>query len=743
MTELKANRNRRHANSKPGQLARWTSFVCRNPWKVLIGALVAVVLFGAVSFSMAGDFSDSFTLPGAESQKAYDLLEERFPQQSGSTATLVFETSTENGFADQAVQAQVQRILDEVTTLPHVVDVLSPFDAANQVSDSGTIAYATIYYDELTSDIPVADAEKLIDVVEASNSESLRVEAGGEVVVLTEQEFGSTAELVGIGAAIIILLIAFGSVVAMGLPIITALLGLAIGFMGISIVTRFMDVATFAPAFASMIGIGVGIDYALFIVTRFREGLAEGLTVEQSVARSVDTAGRAVIFAGSVVVISMLGLSVIGVPFVTALGLAAALVVLSAVLVALVFLPIFLRLVGTRIDKWSVHRRKSPNVKESVPFGRKLSQRIRVNPGRYAATAAGLLLLLALPISDIDLGFPDAGSNPTSFHSRQAFDLLNEGFGVGFNSPLILVVEDDGGIPQSSLDALTTAAVGMEGVVQVDEPIINEAGDTAVITVIPAEDSNSGATKDLVTTFREEAIPTALEGTGTIAYVGGPTGSFLDFSDQMTSRTPWVFIVIIGLSMLLLTIVFRSPVIAIKAAVMNVLSISAAFGVVVMIFQWGWGGQLFGVEESQPIAVFMPMFLFAILFGLSMDYEVFLLSRIREFWVSGRETSDAVADGLAVTARVITAAAAIMVAVFLSFVFTPDPITKQMGMGLAVAIFIDATIVRLVLVPATMELLGEWNWWFPRRIERFVPHINIEGTMSVPAELDPSASPAD
>ncbi|MGE3798991.1 MAG: MMPL family transporter, partial [Thermomicrobiales bacterium] len=721
-------RTPRSSSKRPGLLARWTAFICDHPKKVLLGALAAVVLLGALSFSLAGEFSDSFNLPGAESQKAYDLLEERFPQQSGSTATLVFETTAADGIRNSDVQAQIESILADVATLPHVVSVLSPFEAENQISDSGSIAYATISYDELTSDIPLKDAQKLIDVVDASSTEILRVEAGGEVVVLTEQEFGNTAELVGIGAAIIILLVAFGSVVAMGLPIITALLGLIIGFMGISIVTRFMDVATFAPAFAAMIGIGVGIDYALFIVTRYREGLADGLDVRQAVIRAFDTSGRAVIFAGSVVVISMLGLSVIGVPFVTALGLAAAMVVLSAVLVAVVFLPIFLRLVGRRIDKWSVHRTKSVNAEDEPAFGRRLSSRIRKTPGRYAGAAAGLLIVMALPIANIDLGFPDAGSNPTDFHSRRAFDLLNEGFGVGFNSPLILVVEEDGGIAQTSLDALTSGVAGVEGVVQVDDPIVNEAGDTAVITVIPAEDANSGATRDLVTTFRETVIPEALDGSSTIAYVGGPTGSFLDFSDHMTSRTPYVFIVIIGLSIILLTIVFRSPVIALKAALMNVLSISAAFGVVVAVFQWGWGASLFGIQETQPIAVFMPMFLFAILFGLSMDYEVFLLSRIREFWVAGRDTSDAVADGLAITARVITAAAAIMVAVFLSFVFTPDPILKQMGLGLAVAILIDATIVRLILVPATMELLGEWNWWFPSWMDRLVPHINIEGT---------------
>lgn len=733
-----------NGNGKPGLLRRWTEFLVNNPKRVLIGGLVLVVLYMIAAISLSGQFADRFELPGSESQKAYDLLSERFPQQAGSTAQIVFRTDADGGIANPAVSQEIQTFLTDVSQLPHVVGVLSPFDAPSQVSQQGNIAYATVYYDALSTDVPIADANKLVDAIDAANSENLTVTGGGEIVVLTEQEFGSTAEIVGIIAAAIILLIAFGSVVAMGLPIVTALLGLLIGLLGVGVVANFMNVATFAPIFGSMIGIGVGIDYALFIVTRFREGLQDGLEPRAAAGRAVDTAGRAVIFAGAVVVISMLGLSVIGVEFITSLGVSAAFVVASAVVVALSFLPIFLVLIGRRIDKWSVRRPRTTHDPNSPTFGRRLSRRIQAHPGRYALAAAAFLIALALPILDMDLGFPDAGAYPSDFHSRQAYDLLAEGFGVGYNNPLILVVDDPNGIDQATLESLSAAAGAADGVAHVDAPIVNQAGDTAVITVIPTTTANDDATKQLVTSLRNDIIPATLAGTSTATYVGGPTGSFLDFSDHMEARTPWVFVVIIGLSFILLTIVFRSPVIALKAAIMNLFSIAAAFGLVIAVFQWGWGQSLFGIEEPQPIAVFLPLMMFAILFGLSMDYEVFLLSRIREFWAHGRSTSDAVADGLAVTARVITAAAAIMVSVFLSFVALPDPITKQFGLGLAAAILIDATIVRLILVPATMELLGEWNWWFPSWLDRITPHVNIEGkTDPAPGEFEPLPGMAD
>ena len=668
-----SNRKVPSSNGKPGLLRRWTDFLVNRPKQVLIGGLIIVVLYIIGAVALSGQFADRFELPGSESQQAYDLLNERFPQQAGSTAQIVFKTEADGGIANPEIQSEIDAFLTNAATLPHVVGVISPFDAPNQISAEGNIAYATVYYDALSTDVPIADADKLIVAIDDANSDTLTVAGGGEIVVLTEQEFGSTAEIVGLIAAAIILLIAFGSVVAMGLPIVTALLGLLIGLLGVGVVANFMNVATFAPIFASMIGIGVGIDYALFIVTRFREGLNGGMEPKEAAGRAVDTAGRAVIFAGAVVVISMLGLAIIGVEFVTSLGVSAAFVVAAAVVVALSFLPVFLVLIGKRIDKWSVRRPRASNDPNSPTFGRRLSTRIQAHPGRFALAASAFLIFLALPILDMDLGFPDAGANPSDFQSRQAYDLLAEGFGVGYSNPLILVVDDPNGIEQSTLAGAFAGGwpAGWRGAGRCSHP--------------QSDRRHRGDHRDPLDRFEQRRD----QGSGQHAaqrghsrharrhddagrIVGGPTASFLDFSDHMESRTPWVFVVIIGLSFVLLTIVFRSPVIAIKAAIMNLFSIAAAFGIVIAVFQWGWAKDLFGIEETQPIAVFLPLMMFAILFGLSMDYEVFLLSRIREFWAHGRSTSDAVADGLAVTARVITAAAAIMVSVFLSFVALPE-----------------------------------------------------------------------
>ncbi len=725
-------------NGDNGLLRRWIEIVTTHPKRLLVVFFVLMALFVALATSIRGEFADSFSLPGAESQRAYDLLAQRFPGASGSSAEIVFQTKGDATFQDPAVKEQIDTLLADLGKLPHVASVVSPYDAQYQFSQNGSIAYASVNYDIPANNVQIADAKLLVDEVKTGNSDQLRVVAGGQVPSLAEVEFGNTSEIVGIIAAAIILLIAFGSVVAMGLPIVTALVGLTIGFMGIFITTRYLDIATFAPQFASMIGIGVGIDYALFIVTRFREGIAEGQTPKEATGRALDTAGRAVIFAGSVVVISMLGLSAVGIKFVAALGVAAAIVVATAVLVAFTVLPALLTLVGTRIDKWSVHMPGRANKPAGVPFGRKLSRRIQAHPWQSAIASAVVLLVLAIPVFSMNLGFPDASANPSSFQTRQAYDLLTSGFGEGFNNPLLVVLDNSQGISQEEAGAVAEAISKAPGVVQVAPPMSNEAGDTAVITVIPTGDANSAAVKDLVTTLRNDTLPEAVAGTGITTYVGGGTATFLDFSDKMIERTPWVFVVIIGLSFVLLTIVFRSPVIALQAAIMNMLSIAAAFGVIVAVFQKGWGHQLFGVEEKQPIAVFLPIFLFAILFGLSMDYEVFLLSRIREYWAHGRSTTDAVADGLTVTARVITAAAAIMICVFLSFVMNPMPIVKQMGLGLAVAVLIDATLVRLVLVPSVMEILGDRNWWFPKWLDRITPHVNIEGKSEpAPAEFDP------
>lgn len=728
-----------------GALATWARWVAYHSKRVLGGMFLAIAIFVGIAMATAGEFSDSFTIPGVESQQAFDLLVDRFPQQSGDTATVVFHVEGDGSIEDTANKARIESLISEMLTLPHIIDVTSPFAAGvEQISADGKTAYATVNYDAPASDIKIADIEKLIEATEAASGEGLIVEPGGQIIAQAEQEPPGKSELIGIAAAALILLVAFGSVVAMGLPLLTAIVGLASGFMGILIAARYIDISTFTPAFATMIGIGVGIDYALFVVTRFREGLADGLDTKEATVRAVDTAGRAVIFAGGVVVIAMLGLMTIGIPFVSALGIAAAIVVTAAIIVAITILPAMLSLIGTRIDRWSVHLSRAGTKEQGKPVGYKLAKAIQRAPLTYALVSAGFLVLLALPLIDLDLGFPDAGASPTSMHTRQAYDLLTEGFGPGFNAGFLIAVESDGPLDHNAVDGLGKAVGDVPGVVQVTDAIYNDAGDTAVINVVPATGANDDATHDLVKTLRDDTIPAALNGTGARAYVGGVAAIFIDMTDRMLTRTPLVFLVVIGLSFLLLTAVFRSPVIAVKAAVMNLLSIAASFGVTLTVFQWGWGKGLVGLEETQPIAAFMPMFLFAILFGLSMDYEVFLLSRIREAWVHGRSTSDAVAEGLTVTARVITAAAAIMVCVFFSFVLLADPISKQFGFGLGIAILIDATVVRLILVPATMELLGDWNWWFPAWLDRRVPHLNIEGTTRpAPVELEPIAQPAD
>ncbi len=426
-----SNRKTPSSNGKPGLLRRWIDTVTSHPKRVLLIFFVLMAMFVAIGTSFRGQFADSFSLPGAESQRAYDLLSERFPAASGSSAQLVFQTQNGASFDDPTVQQEMTAIFDEISGLPHVASIVSPFDAPNQISQDGSIAYATVNFDLLSNKLKIDDATNLIAITKAANSEQLKVVAGGDVPALGEQEFGNTSEIVGIVAAAIILLIAFGSVVAMGLPIVTALIGLTIGFMGIFLTSRYLDIATFAPQFASMIGIGVGIDYALFIVTRFREGIKSGLDPQEATARALDTAGRAVIFAGTVVVISMLGLSAVGIKFVAALGIAAAIVVATSVLVAFTVLPALLTLVGTRIDKWSLHRPGSKGKPEGVPFGRRIASRIQANPWRYAIASTGLLVLLAIPALSISLGFPDASANPPEYQTRQAYDLLTQGSAKG------------------------------------------------------------------------------------------------------------------------------------------------------------------------------------------------------------------------------------------------------------------------------------------------------------------------
>lgn len=720
---------RGHTPGKRSALESWARFTHRRRGTVILSWIVLLAALIVALSRFGGEFSTEFSLPGSESQRALDLLEERFPSRAGGDASIVFEAP---GGIEQARPA-IESALDEIAALPNVAEIESPFESQGYISADGTIARAVVHFELPLMDIPRSTAEQIMDVAEANTTDGLTVVAGGNVIEFNEQpEIGS--EIYGLVAAVFILLIAFGSVVAMGLPIGAALFGLGAGFATLGIFSRWFAFPDFSTQFAAMIGIGVGIDYSLLVVTRFREGLHAGRSVEDSVVVAVTTAGRAVIFAGAVVALAFMGLFVMGLPFVAMLGTAGAIVVVLAVIVALTITPAALSLVGHRIDSLKVpFLHQTEGIDETSVWFR-LSRAIQARPLVYAVGSSALLIGLSVPILSMDLGFTDAGNGSTHLQSRQAYDLLAKGFGPGFNGPLVIVADfADGG--QETLPAIQEAVAATPGVAQVFPPVMNPAGDTAVITLMPTTKPQDDATGDVVRALRSDAIG-GIEGNGARYYVAGATASNIDAATRIGERMPLLFAGVIGVSFILLAAVFRSVVVAIKAAIMNLLSIGAAYGVIVAIFQWGWFGGIVGVDKG-PVEVFLPMMMFAILFGLSMDYEVFLISRIREEYLRTRNTELAVANGLTATARVITAAAAIMVTVFLSFVLGPDRIIKEFGIGLATAIFVDATIVRLFLVPSTMELLREANWWMPRWLDRILPNLHIEG----PSEHGPVTLP--
>jgi len=717
----------RSASAKPPLLERWARFTHRRRGTVMGAWAAGVVILVFSMIQWGGEFSSEFSLPGSESQKAADLLEDRFPARAGAEADLVFEA--EKGIDDPAIRTQIERTINQARVSDQVAEVESPYDNPAYVSESGTIARAVIRFAVPLSDVEVLSSEKIMDIADENNGNGLVVETGGDAIYWNEQpEFGS--EMLGMLAAIVILLIAFGSVVAMGLPILSAIFGLISGFAVIALLANFFPFPDFSGQFAAMIGIGVGIDYSLLVVTRYREGLHTGNSVEDSVVLAVTTAGKSVIFAGLVVALAFLGLFVMGLPFVAMLGTSGAIVVALAVLISVTITPAALSLVGHRVDSLKVPFLHQTEGIDTSSNWYKLSRRIQRRPLPFAIVSAGILLLMAFPLLRMDLGFTDAGNGSKELHTRRAYDLLAKGFGPGFNGGIFVVVDvAEGG--KESIERATEEFAAVPGVAEVGPPFLNEAGDTAIFTAYPTTAPQADETSDLVERLREDVVP-GLEGTGAQIYLTGSTAGNVDAATQIQARMPLLFIGVIGLSFLLLTAVFRSVVIAIKAAIMNLLSIGAAYGVLVAIFQWGWGGSLIGVDKG-PIEVFLPMMMFAILFGLSMDYEVFLISRIREEYLKTGDTGTAVANGLTATARVITAAAAIMVTVFLAFVLGPDRIIKEFGIGLATAIFVDATIVRIFLVPSTMELLKEANWWMPKWLDRLLPNINIEG----PAEHQP------
>jgi RND superfamily putative drug exporter len=701
-----------------------------------------VLAVGAVALGQGsgGSTSDAFTIPGVEAQRAVDVLERDFPSVSGATAQVVF-AADRGTLADPAAAAAVEEARQAIATQPDVTGV-----GELHASPDGRIGYFDVQYDRPSADIRDAAFDRL-DATARSIDDGgvVTVELGGELPSdAVQPEFGGQ-ELIGLGVAVVVLLVAFGSIIAMGVPIGLALVGLATSFGLITLIASVIDVSSVAPTIAAMIGLGVGIDYALFIVTRHRENLRLGLSVEEAAGRAIATSGAAVLFAGITVVIAICGLAIAGIPMVTTMGLMAGLTVAVMVALALTLLPALLGFAGMRI----VGRRARARAAAVAPAGHvtrettwhRWGRQVSAHPWRWLAVAVTICGLLTAPLFGMRLGMTDNGTMPESLTTRRAYDLLAEGFGPGFNGPLLLSVEVGAAGP-SDLDGIAAAVARDPGVREVEAPQVNAAGTAALIRVIPTTSPQDGDTSQLVHRLRDDVLPAALTGTGAVVHVGGQTAMFIDLSDKVSSRLPWFIGAVIVLSVLLLMVVFRSIAVPLKAAAMNLLSIGGAYGVIVAVFQWGWGASLIGVHETVPIVSFMPMMLFAILFGLSMDYEVFLLSRIREEYVRRGDSDTAVVEGIAATARVITSAALIMISVFAAFVLSSDPAIKMFGLGLATAVLIDATVVRVVLVPATMKLLGDRNWWLPAWLDRLLPHLDVEGGAALPGP-EPEPVPSD
>ena len=711
------------------RLATWAF---RKRWLVLVIWIVALVGANVIAGAKGPKYANAFSLPGTESQRAFDVLKERFPARKGDTGEIVFKADT--GVMDPQVKATMEDTFDEVNTVRHVVDVESPYpngqppEGPPRISNNGKIAYATVQFDDQGGNVPVSDIRRVSRIVSRANGDGLQVEFGGAVAQFGEQEKPGPAEAIGVMAAIVILLVAFGSVLAMGLPIITALFGIGTGLALLTLLTYTFSTPNFAPQIASMIGLGVGIDYALFIVTRYKQGLSEGLEPTDANRIAMATAGRAVLFAGLTVVISMLGILLMGFKFVQGVAIGAAVVVAVVMLASLTLLAAMLGFTGSKVNTSHVPFLKRPDKPLEQTFWYRWSRVMQRHPIAAALVSLVLLLVMALPLFSMRLGVSDAGNNPDAFSSRQAYDLLAEGFGPGFNGPLLAVAELGNKADAAKLDGMVAKLKTLPDVASVSTVTTNSAGTAALVTIVPKSSPQDAETGSLLHTIRRDVIPSTAGAQRVPVHVGGLTAVFDDFSQQISNRLPILIAVVIGLSFLLLMVVFRSLLVPLKAAIMNLLSVGAAYGVIVAIFQWGWGGDIIGIGRKGPIEAWVPMMMFAILFGLSMDYEVFLLSRVREEYLDHGDNREAVANGLARTARVISAAAAIMICVFLAFVLGSDiRALKLFAIGLAVAVFVDVTIVRMALVPATMELLGDANWWLPRWLDRIIPHLSIEG----------------
>jgi RND superfamily putative drug exporter len=813
-------------------LYRWGRLCARHGKLVLITWLVAVIAIVAISRAVGAQTSDDLTLPGTESTRATNLLEAKLPADSNGSNPVVLAVTTgrlDQGSNEKAVNATVSSLKqnDEVRS---AVSPLSPA-GADALSKDGQIGYISVNLRDGPGDLDTDTANEVIDAASPATDAGIEVEVGGYLGKQVSKPSTHSSEAIGIMAAIVILSFAFGTAVAMSMPLTTAILGLLAGLGLIALLGHVISIPSIAPTLGTMLGLGVGIDYALFIVTRHREGLATGLETEEAVARACASSGSAVVFAGCTVVIALLSLVFAGIPIVSALGYSAAIVVTIAILAATSLLPAILALLGPRIERWRIPFTQTSHGEGGGAWAR-WAHWIADHRWTAMLAASAFLLVLALPVLDMRLGQQDVGQLSTSTTARQAYDLITEGFGVGTNGPFLIGVKFDPpatndqkslnqlkakqqrqqqqaeqqiqqqanaqaeqetqqlideGVPPDEAQAQATQEAQAQaskqeaaaqpsakkqkkldrqeaflrsdasdpdlvhlqnkikhadGVKSVSAAKVDRTGTGAVFTVIAKSSPSSEATQDLVNDLRDDVVPTATKGRGLDAYVGGQTASYVDLADRITDKLPQVILIVVALSFLLLMIAFRSIVVPLTAGIMNLLSVAASYGVLTAVFEKGWGTSIIGLDHSIPIVSFVPLLMFAILFGLSMDYQVFLLTRIKEHYAETHDNRTAVVDGLASSAWLITSAALIMVSVFGSFILNGDPTVKQFGVGLAVAIAIDATVVRCVLVPAVMEICGRANWWFPPRLDRTLPQLGIDSEEGLPDAPTPEPAAA-
>ncbi|WP_093905492.1 MMPL family transporter [Streptomyces sp. cf386] len=706
-------------------MARWCY---RHRLVVLLLWVGALFGLGAASSAAGTNYANVFSLPNTDSTTAYDLMEKAFPERAGDTDTVVWKAD-EGSVRDESVRSRIEPALEEIGRMKGVGEVTDPYveQGAAQISRDGRIAYAQITFTEQANGVPKELIEDVVDTARAAERDGLQVELGGQAIARTQEPPQGTAEAVGILAAAVVLFLAFGSLFAMLLPIVVAIAGVGTGLIGTMLLSHVTDVPEVAPLLGSLIGLGVGIDYALFIVTRHRRGILRGMKPEESAVTALNTSGRAVLFAGGTVCIALAGMLVMNMRFLDGVVVATSLTVVLSVLAAITLLPALLGLLGMRVLSRRQRRRLAatgPEPAEASGLAARWSSYVQRRPRPVAALAVVVMALLAIPVLSLRLGATDQGNHQESQTTRQAYDLLAEGFGPGFNGPLQVVVEGDA--PAGLVDTIRST----EGVAQV--AAAPPANDVTVIQVVPTTSPQSEQTDRLIDRLRDDVIPQS----GAEAHVGGVTAVFKDFASVTGERLPYFIVTIIALGFLLLLVAFRSLVVPLTAALMNLIAAAASFGVLVAIFQWGWGTELIGVGKEGPITSFLPVIMLSLLFGLSMDYQVFLVSRMHEEWVHTRDNARAVRVGLAETSRVINSAALIMICVFSAFVLSGDMEGAMAGIGLAAAVALDAFILRTALVPAAMHMLGNSNWWLPDWLEKRLPHLAVEPKEEPAAAVD-------